>query len=63
MKRLPVRVEPFSTYLERRRKGRSIQLLLRASRSTYRGFHPSTRIPARSGVCRSNGKPSLCCNR
>ena len=61
MKRVPMRVEPFSTYLERRRKGPIFPVIV-AGETVYVGlppFDPDTDTGDIS-VCRSNGRPISC---
>ena len=52
-----LRVEPYSSYLERRRKGRSIQSPSPAVLYSCPACHRSSPAPARSNVCRSSAKP------
>ena len=57
MKRQPIRVEPFSTYLERRRKGPIYPVVI-AGDFVY--FHRSILRRVKSGACPSPGRPNWC---
>ena len=60
MKRVPQRIEPFSTYLERRRKGPSFPVVVAGEFVFVSGLPPLIRTRARSTESPSNDRPSWC---
>jgi len=59
MKRTPIRVDPISIYLERRRKGPIYPVIVAGGTVYVSGLPPMIRGPARSSACRSHN--SLSC--
>jgi len=60
MQRVPIGVEPFSTYLERRRRGPIFPVIVAGETVHVSGLPPFDPETARSNGCRSSARPRSC---